>query len=95
MLPRDNKMFYITETLNLEKSRRNEPDFVDKLSHYDNVKEILRMLKRADHTSMNSSIQTATQSIGVVARSQSALESLYTEPQLSLEEKILRGYYKP
>ena len=49
MLPRDNKMFYITETMNLERSKRDEPDFVDKLSHYDNVKEILRMLKRADH----------------------------------------------
>ena len=49
MLPRDNKMFYITETMNLEKSRRDEPDFVDKLSYYDNVKDILRMLKRADH----------------------------------------------
>lgn len=56
MLPRDNRLFYITETMNLEKSRRNEPDFVDKLSHYDNVKEILRMLKRADHMSMHSSI---------------------------------------
>ena len=56
MLPRDNKMFYITETQNLEKSRRDQPDFVDKLSYYDNVQEILRMLKRADHQSMNSSI---------------------------------------
>lgn len=56
MLPRDNKMFYITETQNLEKSRRDQPDFVDKLSYYDNVQEILRMLKRADHQSMHSSI---------------------------------------
>jgi hypothetical protein len=80
MLPRDNKMFFITETMNLEKSIRNEPDLVDKLNHYDNVKEILRMLKRADHMSMNSSIQTGYQSIGNVARSQSALESLYSEP---------------
>jgi hypothetical protein len=56
MLPRDNKMFYITETQNLEKSRRDQPDFVDKLSYYDNVQEILRMLKRADYQSMHSGI---------------------------------------
>ena len=51
-IPRDNRMFYVSETQNLDKPLEPDETYLELRSHYSNVREVMRASKAARSKSM-------------------------------------------
>ena len=84
-------MFYVSETQNLDKPMEPDETYSELRSHYSNVRQVMRAAKSSGRHKTIVSWNKSSNPNSVRDR----LSTQQSSSQMSLEDKILQGYFKP